>query len=236
MKNSINNAFKMWQEKKEKKSIADQSDMVDLSFGVNCRELPYDHAYELSSELINLVPEIKNDKRNAIQTLHGPMSGNGWVRADGENIFLSKRAKLYMRINKDQIESIKNIEGKKIKLFGNELNIGKCKTKKFLIVKDLFCRFVHCNEDIPEDKFLEDVQKELGSYDVHINKALCGQSKRIRFGNNSLYTRSLMIADLTKIESLRLQEEGVGTQRLFGCGIFLPHKSIDAVSNFKEDD
>ena len=42
----------MWQEKKEKKSIADQSDMVDLSFGVNCRELPYDHAYELSSELI----------------------------------------------------------------------------------------------------------------------------------------------------------------------------------------
>ena len=226
----------MWQEKKEKKSIADQSDMVDLSFGVNCRELPYDHAYELSSELINLVPEIKNDKRNAIQTLHGPMSGNGWVRADGENIFLSKRAKLYMRINKNQIEDIQKIEGKTIKLFGNELNIGKCKTKKFLIVKDLFCRFVNCNEDIPEDKFLEDVQKELGRYDVHINKALCGQSKRISFGDNSLYTRSLMIADLTKIESLRLQEEGLGTQRLFGCGIFLPHKSIDAVSNFKEDD
>jgi hypothetical protein len=22
---------------------------------------------------------------------------------------------------------------------------------------------------------------------------------------------------------------------LYGCGIFLPHKSIDAVSNFKED-
>jgi len=44
-----------------------------------------------------------------------------------------------------------------------------------------------------------------------------------------------MIADLSKKESIRLQEEGVGDQRLYGCGIFLPHKSIDAVSNFKED-
>ena len=67
----------MWQEKEEKKPIADNSDMAELSFSVDCKELPYDHAYELSSAILNLVPEIENDKRNAIQTLHGPMSGNG---------------------------------------------------------------------------------------------------------------------------------------------------------------
>ena len=109
----------MWQEKTEKRSIAEQSEMIDLSFSVNCKVLPYDHAYELSSEIINLIPEIVEDKRNAIQTLHGPMSGNGWVRADGENIFLSKRAKLFLRVNKSQIDKIRNIEGKQIKLFGN---------------------------------------------------------------------------------------------------------------------
>jgi len=27
----------------------------------------------------------------------------------------------------------------------------------------------------------------------------------------------------------------VGDKKLYGCGIFLPHKSIDAVNNFKED-
>lgn len=225
----------MWQENTEKRSITDHKEMVDLSFSVDCSELPYDHAYELSSELIKLIPEIKNDKRNAIQTLHGPMSGNGWVRADGENIFLSKRAKLYLRVRKDQVDKIKEIEGKKIKLFGNDLNIGKSKIKKFLVVRDLFCRFVSCNEDLPEDAFLEEVQTELRTYNIHINKALCGQSKRINFGDKTLYTRSLMIADLSKEESVSLQEEGVGKHRLFGCGIFLPHKSIDAVSNFKED-
>ena len=226
----------MWQEDTKKRSAVDHSEMVDLSFSVDCKELPYDHAYELSSEIIKLVPEIKNDNRNAIQTLHGPMSGNGWVRADGENIFLSKRAKLCLRVRKDHADKIREIEGKKIKLFGNELNIGKSKIKSFLVVRDLFCRFVSCNEDLPEENFLEEVQAELRAFKVNINKALCGQSKRISFGEKSLYTRSLVIADLTKEEAVILQEEGVGKHRLFGCGIFLPHKSIDAVSNFKEDD
>ena len=226
----------MWQEDTKKSSANNSSEMVDLSFSVDCKELPYDHAYELSSELIKLIPEIKSDKRNAIQTLHGPMSGNGWVRADGENIFLSKRAKLCLRVRRYDVEKNREIEGKKIKLFGNDLNIHKSKMKGFLVVRDLFCRFVSCNEDLPEDAFLEEVQTELSAFRVNINKALCGQSKRINFADKTLYTRSLMIADLSKEEAVILQEEGVGKHRLFGCGIFLPHKSIDAVSNFKEDD
>ena len=225
----------MWQETEQKKSIADDSDMAELSFSVNCRELPYDHAYELSSEILNLVPQIKNDNRNSIQTLHGPMSGNGWVRPDSENIPLSKRAKLIMRINKNQIDNIKDIEGKEIKLFGNSLKIGVSKVKNFLIVKDLFCRFVISDNKISEDDFLEKIQKELINFNVNIKKALCGRSMMINFGKNAVYTRSLMIADLSKEESLRLQEEGVGEKKLYGCGIFLPHKSIDAVNNFKED-
>ena len=44
-----------------------------------------------------------------------------------------------------------------------------------------------------------------------------------------------MIADLKKEDSVKLQDIGVGTGRLYGCGIFLPHKSLDAVANFKED-
>ena len=225
----------MWQETDQKKSIADDSDMAELSFSVNCRELPYDHAYELSSEILNLIPQIKNDKRNSIQTLHGPMSGNGWVRPDSENIPLSKRAKLIMRINKNQIDNIKDIEGKEIMLFGNSLKIGVSKVKNFLIVKDLFCRFVISDNKISEDDFLEKIQMELRNFNVNIKKALCGRSMTINFGKKTVYTRSLMIADLSKEESLKLQEEGVGGEKLYGCGIFLPHKSIDAVNNFKEE-
>jgi len=225
----------MWQENEEKKPIGDSSDMAELSFSVDCKELPYDHAYELSSQILNLVPEIKNDKRNAIQTLHGPMSGNGWVRPDSENIPLSKRAKLIMRINRNQLDDIKNIEGKEITLFGNTLKIGRSKVKSFLVVKDLFCRFVMSDQKLSEDDFLNKIQNELSDLHINIRKALCGRSMVINFGEKTLYTRSLMIADLSKEESLKLQEEGVGDKKLYGCGIFLPHKSIDAVNNFRED-
>ena len=176
----------MWQENEEKKPIADNSDMAELSFSVDCKELPYDHAYELSSEILNLVPEIKNDKRNAIQTLHGPMSGNGWVRPDSENIPLSKRAKLIMRINRNQLDDIKNIEGKEITLFGNTLKIGRSKVKSFLVVKDLFCRFVMSDHKLSEDDFLNKIQNELRGLNINIRKALCGRSMVINFGEKTL--------------------------------------------------
>ena len=71
----------MWQEETEqKKSIADDSDMAELSFSVNCKELPYDHAYELSQAITKSMPWLLEDKLNGIHTLHGPESGNGWVR------------------------------------------------------------------------------------------------------------------------------------------------------------
>ena len=44
-----------------------------------------------------------------------------------------------------------------------------------------------------------------------------------------------MIADLSKENSVLLQDAGLGDGRIYGCGIFLPHKSVDAVSGFKED-
>ena len=53
-------------------------------------------------------------------------------------------------------------------------------------------------------------------------------------GKNN-YTRSLMLAGLSKQDSITLQDVGIGRGRVFGCGIFLPYKSIDAVDNFKDE-
>jgi len=38
-----------------------------------------------------------------------------------------------------------------------------------------------------------------------------------------------MIADLKTGESLALQQVGLGEGRKLGCGLFLPHRGIDAV-------
>jgi hypothetical protein len=38
-----------------------------------------------------------------------------------------------------------------------------------------------------------------------------------------------MIADLKPGESLSIQQFGLGEERKLGCGLFLPHRGIDAV-------
>ena len=103
------------------------------------------------------------------------------------------------------------------------------------MVPDLICRFVICNSNCDENSFLQDVSAQLIKHGINLKKAICGKTKKIYLKDKLTDVRSLMIADLKKEDSIKLQDIGVGTGRLYGCGIFLPHKSLDAVANFKED-
>jgi hypothetical protein len=55
---------------------------------------------------------------------------------------------------------------------------------------------------------------------------LCGIEHLIHTPSRPVRTRSLMLADLTVEESVRLQQSGLGPLRQLGCGLFLPHKGI----------
>ncbi len=224
----------MWEED-EKVLLKDSSQMIDIAFHIKCKTLPYDHAYELSQAITKLLPWMDKIEHAGIQTLHGPDSGNGWVRSENEEIFLSKRTRLLLRVPRSEINKTQKIEGSTIKVSGSEIIIGKSVVKSFLVVRDLICRFVLCEGIQTEEEFLSDIKNELKNNNILIKKAICGKSKSLTINGNKKYTRSLMIADLSKENSILLQDLGVGKGRIFGCGIFLPHKSIDAVANFKED-
>tara|TARA_B100001029_G_scaffold24283_1_gene16896 strand:- start:922 stop:1593 length:672 start_codon:yes stop_codon:yes gene_type:complete len=223
----------MWEEDKEK--IKHMSAMIDVAFRIDCKTLPYDHAYELSQAITKSMPWLLKDNLNGIHTLHGPESGNGWVRSEDEEIFLSKRTRLTLRVPRKDIEKTRKFESAKLNVLGNVIKIGKANIKSFLVVKDLICRFVLCNKDQSEEEFLVGVKDELMTHKIPIRKAICGKTKTITLNGETKFTRSLMIADLTKEHSIVLQDVGIGQGRIYGCGIFLPHKSIDAVSGFKEE-
>ena len=42
----------MWEEE-EKVQLKDMSKMIDIAFRIECRTLPYDHAYDLSQAITN---------------------------------------------------------------------------------------------------------------------------------------------------------------------------------------
>ena len=73
------------------------------------------------------------------------------------------------------------------------------------------------------------VAAELRALDIDVSKMICGKSGEIRAGGRSIFTRALMVAGLKPEESVRLQRHGLGEDQLLGCGLFVPHKGIDAV-------
>jgi hypothetical protein len=63
---------------------------------------------------------------------------------------------------------------------------------------------------------------------------LCGMSGSVRTADGELFTRALLVADLKPAQSVTLQQRGIGGERLLGCGLFVPHKGIDAVHEPRE--
>jgi hypothetical protein len=83
--------------------------------------------------------------------------------------------------------------------------------------------------NVDEEGFLRWAADTLAARDIRIRKALCGKTTALATPDGPLDTRSLMLAGLKPDESLRLQQQGLGPHRAMGCGLFIPHKGIDAV-------
>ena len=152
------------------------------------RQLPYDHACDLSKAITSKMPWLLKDKLIGIHTLHGPESGNGWVRSEKEEIFLSKRTRLILRISRSDANKAKELEGENINVLGNNIKIGQSNTKTFLVVRDLISRCVLCDKEQDEEDFLLDIKKELFTHGVPIKKAICGKAKSITINGENRFT------------------------------------------------
>jgi len=212
------------------------SSMTDIAYMINCKTLPYDHAFELSNQITMVLPWLNDNLQNGIHMLHGPHAGHGWERSTDDTIFLSKRTRLILRIPKTHIDQAKKLEGVTLKISNDTLVVGKSYEKPFAVTRDLFSKFVIVDEGIDEEQFLEKINNELQQNRISLHKTICGKTNTLEINNKKKSTRSLMLPGLSKQQSILIQDKGLGEGRIFGCGLFVPHKSIDAVANFKDDE
>lgn len=227
-----------WQEDDDN-TIRQQSDIVDLLFDIQCREIPVDHAHALSEGLREHLPEIESDENIGVHTIHVAGSQNGWERPDfsrEERLLTSRRTKLTLRVPKEKADSIsQELLGKQIRLEDCELTIGKSRQKALSKQGTIFSRYVKCLPDEEEMDFLQRIAEELIKHGIRVKKAMCGKTTMIYTPDGEVATRSLMLADLRTDESLILQEKGLGPGREMGMGIFIPHKGIDAVKKIDNE-
>ena len=140
------------------------------------------------------------------------------------------RARLVVRLHQDTLESARLLCGDHIAVNDQIIEIGPARVRPLNPLNTVFARHIVANEDIQDEtKFLQWVNTQLQSLGITPTKLLCGKTRLIYTPTRTLRTRSLMIADLKPSESLSIQQFGLGEGRKLGCGLFLPHRGIDAV-------
>ena len=224
-----------WQEDEKKPEITTSDKVVDLSYKIECKQIPGCHAWALSQAMYEALPWIREDESIGIHQIHGATSGNGWERpADDELIHLSKRTRMTLRVPFERVDDAAELVGQTLDVMGYPVVVGKMARKEINPLSTIFARYVMVPDGMSEDQFLYWVVDEFKQCGVAARKMLCGKGHQLDINGDTIETRSLMIADLDKQDSVILQEVGIGPGRHFGCGIFLPHKGIKAVGEAED--
>ncbi len=220
-----------WQEDEDKTlPYTAPDDVLDISFAIQCKRLPLDHAWVLSQAIQTALPWFNHEPLAGIHTIHVAESGNGWERpddADNQWLLPSRRTRLTLRIPKHRLAATQQLTGQVLMLVDSPLVVGEGKTKPFTNASVLFARYVLSAADETEPDFLQRMAIEIKQVaDFKIKKMLCGKTYTLYTPQTQLHTRHLMLADLDNETSIRLQQVGLGQGRQLGCGLFLPHKGI----------
>lgn len=220
-----------WQEDNAPEKTAGSDAVVDLVYKMRCRCLPVDHAQALSTALLEHLPWLKDTKGAGMHPISIPETGNGWMRPEGEDelLHLSRRTKLILRAPSQHIDAAAELTGKTLDVAGYELEILSMEPRPLLALETLFSLYNVITEGMDEEAFMQGVVEELASIGVTPRKMLPGKGRRMRCAEGDLQTLSLMIADLTHEESLKIQHQGIGQHQHMGCGLFIPQKSIAEV-------
>lgn len=225
----------MFWDEEQKPEYEVPDDVVDLVYGIKCKQIPTTHAFELAEALYEALPWIKDEPNVGIHQIHGATSGNGWERPpDGELIQLSRRSKMSLRVPKNRIDDASKLTGKVLDIAGCTVEVGQAITKLMHPLPTIFARYVVVPEGMDETQFTYWVADELSKRDIRLNKLLCGKSHQLDLPEGSYETRGLMIADLDQETSVSLQEDGIGPFRHYGCGIFMPQKGIRSVGETED--
>ena len=226
-----------WQDKEEKKNqYVVPDDIVDLSFKVQCKQLPLDHAYVLSQVMQQELPWLADEQQAGVHLIHGAESGNGWIRPQDPDalLSLSRRTRFMLRLPKNRVQEANDLVGRKLSVDENELILSEPHKRPLSALTTIFARYVITDNIENEEEFLNNSAELLKKEGIQVKKMMSGLAHVLRMPEEDLHTRSLMIDGLKIEESIYLQQHGLGEGRIYGCGLFLPHKGIDAVAQTQE--
>ena len=194
--------------------------MVDLMFDLAGGTLPSAYPFALWAALLRHAPQLEGEKSVGVLPLRGTTNKEG--------LMLSRRAKLVMRLPATSAANASSrLIDQQLDLDGNIIRLGSAKIRQIQPYPTIHAQLVTGGSD--EVLFTEDIKRQMGELDI-TGKLICGKRHGINCGPKSILGYSLVLHDLNAEASLQLQYLGLGDERRFGCGIFVPYKVISGLS------
>lgn len=212
-----------WGNWPDEKPVEYSPRLIDLQFDLVGTTVPADNAQMLADAMLVHLPWLGEDRGAGIQHLKGAETNQGDTA-----IHINRRTKLYVRVPQVRVDDMLSLVGKTLDLDGHPLQIGNFKTRAFSPFGNIYAHFVDTGSST-EEQFVHDVMQELDGHFKLRCGFICGKRQTLHSASGALQGYSLMLHDVPSHKSLQLQDEGMGRNRLLGCGIFIPHKSIAPV-------
>lgn len=193
----------------------------EAQFSLAGLELPADHGYALFEELARHLPWMRDTPDLGVHPVHGAPSGRN------ANLVINRRVKLVLRLPIERLDDARALVGKRIDPGAGELVIGEMKEKPLTPYGTQYAHFVDMGATDEAD-FIAAARRELEAMDIRCG-LIPGKRHSMHTPNGVIGGYSLMLHDISLMQSLTVQEKGLGMHRGYGCGLFVPHKSIKEV-------
>lgn len=195
-------------------------EVVDVAFSLRGGSIPADHGWRLLQLLDERLDWLPDEPDAGVHPIRG-------ARAFAGRIPLGARARLTLRLPRARAEQAYALSGMRMEL-GDGFDVGDAHLRMLFAYGTLYSQFVNTGTS-DEVAFYRDVEARLDRAGIEC-KIVCGKARRARGARGAEISGfSLMLHGLSAEDSLKLQASGLGEARKLGCGIFIPHKSAEAV-------
>jgi len=208
----------MLDESLNKASVIEAPHMIDVVFELDGTSVPESYPFALWSEVVRCLPWIKNEVNAGILPLRGS--------ASGEQLLLSKRTKLVLRVPTELAVQTNQLSGQRLDVDGAILVVGKGRQRELQAATTLHAYLVESN--LGEIEFLADMKQKLQAMNISCN-LICDKYRQVRSVKQTLTGYGLVLHDLKLPASLTIQSIGLGGKRHLGCGMFVPFKAISGL-------
>jgi CRISPR-associated protein Cas6 len=195
------------------------SDAVDFAFAVSGERLARDYAGGLYRALAAALPWLNDEPLAGVHPMRG-------LTPCADGLLIGGRTRLLLRAPARRAADCERLQGARLEVPA-PLTIGRVSVRELLPYPVLHAKLVVTGAEEEAD-FVADVERGIAELDVDC-EMIVGRRGELRVGNERLAGFSLMLHGMSAEESLHVQAHGLGLHRKFGCGLFVPHKSIAAV-------